>query len=151
MPNFQQVKILPYATQDLFKLVLDVGSYPEFLPWCKAARIISQSDDQIIAELVIQAKGFSDKYQSKITPKIISEDIYSIQVSAISGPFKYLNNLWLFAKQDNFTKIEFSIEFEMKFTLLNKLIGMFFTEATRKIIEAFEKRAMAKLTKKLNI
>jgi coenzyme Q-binding protein COQ10 len=148
MPNFQQVKILPYAAQELFKLVLDVQSYPEFLPWCKAARIISESDDHIIAELVIQAKGFSDKYQSKITPKIISEDIYSIQVEAISGPFKYLNNLWLFSKQGNSTKIEFSIKFEMKFTLLNKLIELFFADATSKIIDAFEKRAITQLTKK---
>ncbi len=72
MPSFHQAKILPYNVQELFHLVLDVKSYPEFLPWCRAARIISESENQIIAELVIQLKDFSDNYQSRI---IYSNDL----------------------------------------------------------------------------
>ncbi|WP_367364433.1 type II toxin-antitoxin system RatA family toxin [Candidatus Tisiphia endosymbiont of Nedyus quadrimaculatus] len=148
MPNFHQVKILPYNAQELYYLVLDVKSYPEFLPWCKAARIISESENQIIAELVIQLKGFTDKYQSKI---IYSNDLkkqsYSIEVEAVSGPFKYLKNLWQFSKEDTGSKIEFFIDFKMKFAIVDKLVNIFFTDATEKMVDAFEKRADTMLTK----
>ncbi|MFP3018335.1 MAG: type II toxin-antitoxin system RatA family toxin [Candidatus Tisiphia sp.] len=148
MPSFHQIKVLPYNAQELYYLVLDVKSYPEFLPWCKAARIISKSENQIIAELVIQLKGFTDKYQSKI---IYSNDLkkqrYSIEVEAVSGPFKYLKNLWQFSKEDTGSKIEFFIDFKMKFAIVDKLVNIFFTDATEKMVDAFEKRADTMLTK----
>ncbi|WP_341761857.1 type II toxin-antitoxin system RatA family toxin [Candidatus Tisiphia endosymbiont of Thecophora atra] len=148
MPSFYQIKVLPYNAQELYYLVLDVKSYPEFLPWCKAARIISESENQIIAELVIQLKGFTDKYQSKI---IYSNDLmkqsYSIEVEAVSGPFKYLKNLWQFSKEDTGSKIEFFIDFKMKFAIVDKLVNIFFTDATEKMVDAFEKRADTMLTK----
>ncbi|MFU7502184.1 MAG: type II toxin-antitoxin system RatA family toxin [Candidatus Tisiphia sp.] len=148
MPSFHQVKILPYNSQELFHLVLDVKSYPEFLPWCKAAKIISENEKQIIAKLVIQLKGFLDNYQSRI---IYSSDLnkqrYYIEVEAISGPFKYLKNLWQFSQEDTGSKIEFFIDFKMKFAIVDKLVNIFFTDATQKMVDAFEKRADTMLTK----
>lgn len=139
MPNFYQVKILPYKPQELFCLVLDIQSYPKFLPWCKAARIISKTDNQIIAELVIQLKGFSDSYQSRVT--YTNHPIYSIEVEAISGPFQYLKNSWKFSPIDTGTEVEFFIDFQMKNSLINRLAEMFFSKATQKIVNAFEERA----------
>ncbi len=147
MPKFSQTKVLPYQPQELFNLVLDVKSYPKFLPWCKLATIISQNEEQIIAELTIQAKSFSSKYQSRITTKIINDHDYNIKVEAISGPFKYLKNLWQFSQEGNNTKIEFFIEFEMKFSIINKLVEIFFADATKKMIKAFENRASTTLKK----
>ncbi len=148
MPSFHQVKVLPYNAQELFYLVLDVKSYPEFLPWCRAAKIISENENQIIAELVIQLKGFSDKYQSRIIySNDLKEQRYSIEVEAISGPFKYLKNSWQFSKEDSNSKIEFFIDFKMKFAIVDKLVGIFFADATEKMVDAFEKRADTILTK----
>lgn len=148
MPNFHQAKILPYNVPELFHLVLDVKSYPEFLPWCRAARIISESENQIIAELVIQLKAFSDNYQSRIIySNDLSKQRYSIEVEAISGPFKYLKNLWQFSQEDTGSKIEFFIDFKMKFAIVDKLVNIFFTDATEKMVDAFEKRADTMLTK----
>ncbi|WP_375326975.1 type II toxin-antitoxin system RatA family toxin [Candidatus Tisiphia endosymbiont of Nemotelus uliginosus] len=144
MPNFYQVKILPYKPQELFCLVLDIQSYPKFLPWCKAARIISKTDNQIIAELVIQLKGFSDSYQSRVT--YTNQPVYSIEVEAISGPFQYLKNSWKFSQIDRGTQVEFFIDFQMKNSLINRLAEMFFSEATKKIVNAFEERAQILFT-----
>lgn len=147
MPSFQQVKILPYSPLELFNLVLDIEAYPEFLPWCQAARIISRNDNQIIAELVIQLKGFVDKYQSRIIYG--NNPLYFIEVEAISGPFKYLKNSWKFSCANPGSKIEFFIDFKMKFAIVNKLVEIFFNDATQKMVEAFEKRAQILLSPKL--
>ncbi|XVN42657.1 MAG: type II toxin-antitoxin system RatA family toxin [Candidatus Rickettsia vulgarisii] len=146
MPHFHQTKILSYDTKELFNLVLNVESYPEFIPWCEAARVISKNDNQIIAELVIKLKAFIEKYQSNITFNS-SNQLFTIEVEAISGPFKYLKNSWKFSKIDIGTKVEFFINFQMKLTILDTLVGMFFGEATKKMIDAFEKRAQSLLTK----
>ncbi|MCC8417577.1 MAG: type II toxin-antitoxin system RatA family toxin [Rickettsia endosymbiont of Bryobia graminum] len=144
MPHFHQEKILPYDAEKLFNLVLDVESYPEFIPWCEAARIISQNENRIIAELVIKIKTFTEKYQSRVT-SYSSNQLFIIEVEAISGPFKYLKNSWKFSKIDTGTKVEFFIDFQMKLTIFDNLVGMFFGEATKKMIDAFEKRAQALL------
>lgn len=144
MPHFHQTRILPYDAEQLFNLVLDVESYPEFIPWCEAARVISQNDNQIIAELMIKLKAFTEKYQSRIIFNP-SDQLFTIEVEAISGPFKYLKNSWKFFKIDTGTKVEFFIDFQMKLTIFDTLVGMFFGEATKKMIDAFEKRAQALL------
>lgn len=141
MPSLHQLKTLPYSVQDLSSLVLDIESYPKFLPWCGAARVISDVDREILAELVIEFKGFYGKYQSKVLHKALPEDNYLIKVEAISGPFEYLKNTWLFTKKPENTQIEFFIDFRMKSGLLNKLIGSFYITASEKIVDAFEKRA----------
>lgn len=151
MPSFHQIKILPYNPKDLFDLVMDVEAYPQFIPWCIAAKIIKKDPDITVAELAIKIKGFLDKYQSRIIPKISNEQSYCIEVEAISGPFKYLNNSWKFLQEDTGTRVEFFIDFSMKFSLLDKLVSLFFTEATREMIDAFEKRAQKLLTKTINL
>ncbi|MCC8369420.1 MAG: ubiquinone-binding protein [Rickettsia endosymbiont of Oxypoda opaca] len=141
MPSFSQVKILPYSPAELFYLVLDIEAYPKFLPWCAAAKIISKNNEQIIAELVLQVKGFSEKYQSSITCKILDGERYLINVEAISGPFKYLKNIWQFSPDVKGSLVEFNIDFKMQSSILDKLIGGYFVKATEKMINAFEKRA----------
>ncbi|MFY9589326.1 type II toxin-antitoxin system RatA family toxin [Rickettsia endosymbiont of Halotydeus destructor] len=142
MPSFNQVKILPYNPAELFYLVLDVESYPKFLPWCAAAKIISKNDEQIIAELVLQVKGFSEKYQSSVTYQILDDERYVINAEAISGPFKYLKNIWQFSPNVKGSLIEFNIDFKMQSIILDKLISTYFAKAAEKMINAFEKRAI---------
>ena len=145
MPSFHQVKILPYSSELLFNLVLAVEDYPKFLPWCHSVRIIShdQQQQQIITEVTIKFKVFTEQYQSRIIYTTTPTGHYIIDVEAISGPFKYLHNKWQFYQEhDNNSVIDFSIDFQFRSLLLDKLIGAFFYRAIEKMIDAFEKRAL---------
>ncbi|ABV73117.1 transcription antitermination protein NusB [Rickettsia canadensis str. McKiel] len=141
MPSFEQIKVLPYKPQELFDLVWDIKSYPKFLPWCVASRILSEDPYEIIAELVIQLKGFSEKYNSRVTNAITDNGIYLIDTVAIAGPFEYLTSTWQFVPRTAGTKLKFFIDLKMQSVILDKLISTYFTKATEKIIVAFEKRA----------
>ncbi|WP_341787092.1 type II toxin-antitoxin system RatA family toxin [Rickettsia endosymbiont of Cantharis rufa] len=141
MSCYQQTKILPYKPQELFDLVCDVKSYPKFLPWCSASRIISEDNYETVAELVIQLKGFSEKYNSRVINTITDDGIYLINTIAISGPFEYLKSTWQFVPCAVGTELKFLINFKMKSVIQDKLIGTYFTKATEKMIVAFEKRA----------
>jgi len=131
---------MPYKADLIDQIIMDIERYPEFLPWCQKARIISKSDDFLTAELCVEFKGFTESYVSKVTRNTKSGKHY-IEVVAISGPFKLLKNIWSIKQLDNGAEVDFSIDFEFKSRILDLVIGMVFSTATEKMIGAFEARA----------
>ncbi len=130
----------------MFDLVMDVEKYPQFLPWCLAAKItkrfnIEEFNQHLEADLVISFKGFTQKYSSDIRSSKTIDSELLISVAAIDGPFKSLVNSWQFKDISGGCKIEFFIDFEFKSLILGKMIGMIFEKATNKMIDAFEARA----------
>ena len=71
MPNHSETRILPFTASQMFELVADVRTYPEFLPWTAAARIRSFKEvaegQEITADLVISFKVFREKFTSKVS------------------------------------------------------------------------------------
>lgn len=144
MPKHQETRISPYPAANLQALVLDVVRYPEFLPWCKAARILENTPDYFVAELVIAFNGLRESYVSKVAPKQI-DGYYEIEVSLVRGPFQHLTNYWRFTPLpgDKGCEISFTLDFTFKVSLLNRLISGFFERATEKMVSAFSARADA--------
>lgn len=144
-----ETRYLNYYPEDLYKIVEDIESYPFFIPWCEAARIIKKDNNIIQAELVINYKGVHAQYTSEVNlypPDNILSDC-AIKVKLIKGPFKNLKNEWIFkwdAQQKN-TEVFFNIEFEMKSFLFNKVIKTIFEMILKKMIDAFEQRAKSTL------
>ena len=63
MPNLTQTKTLPHSASSMYELVLDIEKYPEFLPWCKGAKITKIiTDKNLEADLLINFKSFFEKY-----------------------------------------------------------------------------------------
>lgn len=140
MPKFRENRSLPYEAELVNKVILDVEKYPDFLPWCKGAKIISQDTDSFIAEMIVSFKGFTERYRSQI--KFTHENgEYTIKVNAISGPFKKLNNTWHIISIEEGCVVDFFIDFEFKSKILDMVIGVVFSIATEKMIVAFEERA----------
>lgn len=143
MPAFREKRVLPYPLGFLFELVLDVERYPEFLPWCRAARILSREDDgSFTAELIIHFNAFSESYVSKVMPVGPVAGKGGIEVTLVRGPFNYLTNSWHFeAIDDNTTAVECFVDFQFKSKLLEKFIGGLFEKVSRRMVGAFEERA----------
>jgi coenzyme Q-binding protein COQ10 len=146
MTKHKETKYSLYSPKQLHDLVIDIEKYPEFLPWCSAARILKQENRFIYGELVVSFKSFHGKYVSKIESLMpnADDDRYSINVSLVEGPFKYLTNLWYFEndKQLNKTKITFEIDFCFTSTILQSLVGVVFERALVTMMSAFEQRAV---------
>ena len=141
MPKFQQEYYSNYSLIQLYNIVANVEKYPEFLPWCNSVTIVDEQDFNVIADVIINYKAFSEHYRShvKLTPP--DKRIATIKATAIEGPFKYLYNEWHFEKVGKKTKIHFYVDFEFKSVLLKSVMGMFFTKACEKMTQAFENRA----------
>jgi coenzyme Q-binding protein COQ10 len=138
MPTHAEQRILPYTPEQLFDLVADVERYPEFLPWCLGARVRKREGDTITADLLIGFRMVRERFTSKVT----LERPGRIDVAYSEGPFRYLNNHWLFEKMpDGGCRIDFFVDFEFRSALLQKIIGVLFNEAVRRMVAAFEARA----------
>ena len=98
-------------------------------------------ENHLEADLVINFKGFSQKYSSDVRASKTIDDEYLISVAAVDGPFKNLVNAWEFKDVAGGCEIKFYIDFEFKSVILGKMIGMIFEKATDKMIDAFENRA----------
>ncbi|WP_376091078.1 type II toxin-antitoxin system RatA family toxin [Roseomonas sp. CCTCC AB2023176] len=139
MPTHAEKKRLPYSQEQMFDLVADVRRYPEFLPWCVAARVISRSETELIADLTIGFKMFRETFRSRVT----LERPDHLHVEYLNGPFRYLNNHWRFHPVPGGTEVDFFVDFEFRSKLLQTVIGTVFNEAVRLMVRAFERRAAA--------
>ncbi len=143
MPSHQEHVISKYSISQIFQMIADIQKYPEFIPWCSRAEILQRRENFIIAELFISFKGITQSYISEVSlvPPIEALPA-SIKVKAIKGPFKYLINNWHFRQiQHNGCAIDFNIDFTFDNFLLEKLFGLLFYKAIKKMMQSFSARA----------
>lgn len=139
MKVHSEQRVLPYTAEQMFNLVADVARYPEFLPWCTGARVREKRDDLIVADLMIGFKMVRERFTSRVH---LNHPNLQIDVEYIDGPFKYLQNRWHFIDIENgHCRVDFHLEFEFRSVMLQKLIGVLFHEAVRRMVSAFETRA----------
>ena len=137
MPTHAEQRVLPYTPEQLFALVADIERYPEFLPWCVGARIKERRADLIIADLIIGFRVFRERFTSRVS----LDRPRRIDVAYADGPFRYLNNHWVFEDVPGGCRIDFFVDFEFKSRLMQKVIEVLFSEAVRRMVGAFERRA----------
>ncbi len=138
MPTHAEKRKMPYSPEQMFNLVADVEKYPEFLPWCVAARVRKREGNLMVADLMIGFKMIRERF----TSKVIMDRPHRVDVTYTEGPFKYLNNHWIFLPaEDGGTIIDFYVDFEFRSKMLQAIIGALFGEAVSLMVSAFEKRA----------
>jgi coenzyme Q-binding protein COQ10 len=136
-------KIVPFAPQQIFDLVADVQRYPEFLPWCTAARVRKKEGPNVeISELAIGFGPLHEKFVSRVTRKTDDPKGLRIETVGTEGPFKALLSHWLFRPHPNGTEIVFSLEFEFRSLILQHTMRVLFAEAVKRMVAAFEARAV---------
>lgn len=143
MPTHSEKKILPYSADQMYDLIADVASYPEFLPWCVGARIrerINFPDYEVLeADLIISFKVFRERFGSRVT---LRPEARQIDVVYLDGPFKKMDSRWQFTPLENGEcEISFFVDFEFKSRTLQAIIGIVFNEAMQRVVGAFEARA----------
>ena len=138
MPTHAEKKVLRYSPEQLFDMVADVRRYPEFLPWCVGARVLTRDDQVLTADLTIGFRMFRETFRSRVGLNKPGH----IHVTYENGPFRYLNNHWRFTPVAGGTEVDFFVDFEFRSRILQVAIGVVFNEAVRLMVRAFERRAI---------
>lgn len=138
MPGIRETRRLPYSCEQMFDLVADVASYPEFLPWVVATRVRSDSDTEMTADMLVGFKAIREKF----TSRVVKNRPEHLEVFYVDGPLKDLDNNWTFkCLPDGGCEVDFCVDFSFRNAMFEALAGQYFDRAFRKMVEAFEKRA----------
>ena len=142
MPRASVKRLIECNKNQLIDLVLDIEKYPEFVPFCYAAKIHETVDEKdsikIIADLTIGKGPFKDTYKSDVRYNKKNDSIF---VTNIDGPLNHLENRWLFEQQNQNTEISFDINFEIENKFLNIIMEKSFQFGLNKIADSFQNRA----------
>ena len=140
MPQVRRSALLPYSAAQVFDLVGDIEHYPDFLPWCSDAQIVSNDDREVVAELTIMKGRISERF----TTRNVLTYPDSIELQLVKGPFKRLAGMWRFTALAALgSKVELDLEFEMSGSLIQKTLGIIFAHAAGTMVDAFCTRARA--------
>ncbi|ATU91653.1 type II toxin-antitoxin system RatA family toxin [Phyllobacterium zundukense] len=146
MPKFETIRPVVHRAEQMFDLVADVESYPQFLPMCESLKVRSRKESHgktlLIADMTVGYKLIRETFTSQV---LLKPEEKVILTKYIDGPFRYLDNRWQFVPDVNpeHSTVKFYIDYEFKSRTLGFLMGSMFDIAFRKFTEAFEKRADA--------
>ncbi|MGH6827414.1 MAG: type II toxin-antitoxin system RatA family toxin [Rhizomicrobium sp.] len=142
MMEHGETRTVPYTADLMYAVVADIARYPEFLPWVAALRVKSRANagarEIVIAEMAVGYQSLRERYTSRVT---LDPNARAIDVVAIEGPFRCLENHWRFEPEKNYAKVDFRVAFEFSNPLLQMAAGAAFEKILLKMADAFEARA----------
>ena len=142
MPKASVKRLIKCNKQQLINLVLDIESYPSFIPYCLNSKIFEKKENEdiisITADLTIGKGPFKATYKSDVK---YYKNKDTIHVTNIEGPLKHLDNKWTFIEKKNNTEISFDIDFEIENKFLNIVMSKSFQYGLNKIADSFQQRA----------
>jgi coenzyme Q-binding protein COQ10 len=153
MPQFTTRRRVKHSAVDMFDLVADIEHYPEFVPLCRAMRVLRRTQygdrEVIVAEMTVAYKLIRESFTSRVT---LDRRSWTILVEYLDGPFSRMENRWTFWPVDDATgnpdnaapaacEVEFFISYEFRSRTLGLLMGAMFDTAFRRFASAFERRA----------
>jgi len=136
--EISKAAVVPYTSEEMYVLVNDIESYPMFLPWCTAAKILSQQEDSLTAKLSL-ALG---KIKQSFTTENTMQEGSRIDIRLIEGPFKQLSGYWRFIQEgEQSCHIHLHMHFEFKNKIIKHALGKAFYKVMDTLVESFVKRA----------
>ncbi|SFN67418.1 type II toxin-antitoxin system RatA family toxin [Xenorhabdus japonica] len=138
MPQISRSALVPYSVEQMYKLVNDVTSYPDFLPGCVGSRVISSSNNEMMASVEVSKAGISKTFVTRNT----LFDNESIKMQLVDGPFRKLMGGWHFTPlSEDACKVELHLDFEFTNKLIELAFGKVFKELAGNMVQAFSQRA----------
>lgn len=138
MSEVNKSVLVGYSAQQMFVLVEQVESYPDFLPWCSGAEVAYRDPQKTRATIHIAYRGIRQSF----TTENFKEPPHAMRMKLVKGPFRALDGSWRFTDlAGQGCKVEFSLRYEFSSGLLDKLIGPVFGYIANNIVDGFVRRA----------
>jgi len=137
--SVRQSALLPYGAGEMYALVVDIESYPSFLPWCRSIQVHERGEGRVRATLEV-ARG---PFRHAFTTENRLEADRAIEMHLVSGPFQHLYGIWRFEPLGaRGSKVTLELDFDFSSRVLAATLGPVFSDITRRLVDAFRKRAI---------
>jgi len=138
LPVVTKSALVTFSASQMFDLVADMEAYPQFLPWCAAAEILSREPNRICGRMEVARMGIHQTFSTcnRFTPG------EHMELTLVEGPFRKLQGAWTFRPlREDACKVELNLEFEFSGRLIDKAFGKVFRQIANSLVDAFCKRA----------
>lgn len=138
MPTVKKSALVKHSCQQMFDLINDFESYPQFLPGCREARLLERTDEYLIGEMTLSKGGIKQSMSTR-------NELHApnrIDISLVKGPFKSLVGHWVFEELgENSCRTNLTMEFDFSNRLIGMAFGQLFGQVAGQLVDAFTKRA----------
>ena len=138
MPTINKKAVVAYTQQQMYDLVNDIDSYPEFIPWCVSSNVDSKTEDEIRATLAFSRGGLEKSFttMNRLQPHRM------VEICLVNGPFKQLEGFWRFEElENNHCRIVLDLEYEFSNRILAMMFGPLFYQIAVMLVDSFSERA----------
>lgn len=138
MPHVERSALVQHSAEQMFDLVADIDSYPQFLPWCAGARVVIDSTGGVEASIDIAYLGIRSRFTTRNVHRYPDE----IAMSLVDGPFRSLAGRWKFlALRAGASKVQLSLHYVFVSGLLGVAIAPAFDAIASSMVDSFAERA----------
>jgi ribosome-associated toxin RatA of RatAB toxin-antitoxin module len=138
MPHVERFAYVHYSAEQMFELVADVESYPQFLPWCESSRVLADHEGGVDASLHIVYGGIRVRFTTRNAHRYPEQ----IRMSLLEGPFKSLFGHWQFLPlRAGACRVQLSLTYEFAGGLLARAVAPVFNAIANSQVESFTERA----------
>ena len=138
MRTIEKSALVPYSAEQMFTLVEDVESYPQFLDWCGNARVQQRDEAAVTASIQIAYKGVHKEF----TTRNLLVPGREMTMQLVDGPFRHLQGLWCFTPLDEQAcKVSLKLDFEFSNALVKLALGPVFESIANRLVDQFQQRA----------
>lgn len=143
--SIQKSVLIWYSAQQMFDLVSDVASYPQFLPWCDRASVVQRHADGQTAEIGLNFRGLRQSFSTRNTHVQLLGGVMEDRLQLVSGPFSKLDGVWRFTPVGGADmgscKIELQLSYDFDNVAMAAVVGPVFDWIASSLVDAFVKRA----------
>jgi len=138
MKTVEKSVLIWFTAQEMFDLVVDVASYPQFLPWCDQTQILSIEDSGMTARIGMTFGGLHKSFTTR-NAHVAGRQV---KLSLIDGPFKQLDGVWNFIPlgEEQACRVELKLSYSFD-SVFGALVGPVFDRIAATLVDAFVKRA----------
>lgn len=138
MTTIHRVLTVPYSPEQMYQLVNNIQRYPEFLPWCSHATVLSETSDEIRATLILSYGGLRKSFTT--CNRLQKNKL--IEIRLLDGPLSQLEGFWQFESLNPTTsQVTLDLEFEIAHRLFNLPFQAIFHQVANSLVDAFNQRA----------
>ncbi|MDZ7811945.1 MAG: type II toxin-antitoxin system RatA family toxin [Ideonella sp.] len=143
MKQVKKSVLLWYSPAEMYRLVTEVPTYPQFLPWCERGEVLSEDEAGMTARIHLAYAGVRHAFTTRNTHTKDS----LVTVSLVDGPFSLLEGAWQFAPlgrpggEAEACRIEFELRYAFSSRPLEVVLSPVFDKVANTFVDSFVTRA----------